>query len=253
VSIGLKGHPPPRGTGLGEALDRQPACNHPRVTQRWSWNQIGVATALIVTAVPWVLVAWTIGHPKPVSAPSTPVAGIVWGGLVFTSSDELRHWLNSRGTSYATWAQRHPLEAATLEQGSTTLPLPSAAPATTPATTVAPATAPVTTAEAEATTPAGTTVAEAPAAPSVTATTPGQPVAAPSTAAHGGGLSSRTVLEILGLVAAALFLVLAATPGWAVSYVLPGLADMSVELRMSALAAALSLLVGVMVAIVFGG
>ena len=65
-------------------------------------------------ALAWGLVGRTLSQAKPVAAASS-AHSIAWGDRVFVDAAAMRHWLRSRGASYATWASFHPRDLAILE------------------------------------------------------------------------------------------------------------------------------------------
>ena len=68
-----------------------------------------VAEGLALAAVTG---AFTVGAPTSAAARAD---AIVWANRVFSSRAALAAWLSVRGTTYESWARRHPGEAATLE------------------------------------------------------------------------------------------------------------------------------------------
>src|SRR5436190_23760180 len=58
---------------------------------------LGALAALMVALVVWFAVFQPLGRP-----------GLVWGGNVYTSKNEFRMYLRSRGLSYSRWLQRNP-------------------------------------------------------------------------------------------------------------------------------------------------
>src|SRR5581483_4906284 len=73
-----------------------------------------VAGGLVLAAVPAAFAARV-----PASAAARADA-IVWANRVFSSREALASWLSVRGTTYASWARRHPADAAILEHLSVT-------------------------------------------------------------------------------------------------------------------------------------
>jgi hypothetical protein len=53
-----------------------------------------------------------VGAPDPVTAQATD---LVWSDRVFATRADFAAWLNSRGTSYELWSERHPSAARRLE------------------------------------------------------------------------------------------------------------------------------------------
>jgi hypothetical protein len=169
-----------------------------------------IVVALLLAAVPWVVVAWKLEHAKPVAAPSVQPSAIVWADRVFTSSHALKVWLRDHGVSYNAWVAAHPRSAAIID--------PKAA-AALPTSTVA---------------------------------TP--PAAAPTPAAGSGSWSFPTgaLLDVLGLLLAGGLLAIAVVPGRVFMLVRPNHPEPSPELRVSAFAAALSVVAGVFVGRIIG-
>src|ERR1043165_7137941 len=94
-----------------------------------------IGVALLLAAVPWIVVAWKLEHAKPVAAPSVQPSAIVWADRVFTSSHALRVGLRAHGVSYTAEAAPPPRSAATIAPKpaaalptSTVAPPPAAAP-----------------------------------------------------------------------------------------------------------------------------
>lgn len=79
---------------------------------------LGTVVVLIAGAgVLWLHVARTLTEAKPVNVAGPPPSAIVWGDRVFSSSNQLRDWLDSRGMSYRGWAQRHPAAVRIVDPG----------------------------------------------------------------------------------------------------------------------------------------
>jgi hypothetical protein len=74
-----------------------------------------VAIGLVAAGVIWARVAQTISDAKPVVVATTPPSAIVWADRVFTSPEALKHWLWSRGATYAEWKRRYPAAASVIE------------------------------------------------------------------------------------------------------------------------------------------
>lgn len=79
---------------------------------------LGTVVVLIAGAgVLWLHVARTLTEAKPVKVAGPPPSAIVWGDRVFSTSNQLRAWLDSRGMSYRGWAQRHPAAVRIVDPG----------------------------------------------------------------------------------------------------------------------------------------
>jgi hypothetical protein len=142
-----------------------------------------LAVALIAV---WARVVQTLVQPTEHDAPVGQVSGIVWGGRVFTTSEQLRVFLESRGLSYARWVKAHPYA------------FTGRTPATTPATVAA----------AERTRrPATTGTVASTTASSATSSTNASVRAAPRVE---GSLGTQRLVTLL-LITAALALALVAT------------------------------------------
>jgi hypothetical protein len=180
---------------------------------------------LLVAALPWLLVARTMGNARPVGSHTAPNA-IVWADRVFGSERELATWLRSRGGSYRDWAANHPGLYRILAHK-------PAAPATT---------TPVTTTRATATTAGAPTHAS--------------PARIPS--ARGVAAFVKSIVWLLAkvgaIVLALALLVFALGPDPVVARLSPrsGLAFATVELRIAAAAAAISLATGIFAAYLLG-
>ena len=80
-------------------------------------------------AIVVALAALAFAMPGSATARTSPgVEGVHWGGVHFTSKEQLSKWLAAHGVRYADWARRHPL-------GRYLMTHPPAAPLTTPADT----------------------------------------------------------------------------------------------------------------------
>jgi hypothetical protein len=75
-----------------------------------------VAGGLVLAVVPTAFAA-----RAPASA-AAPADAIVWANRVFSSRAALASWLSARGTTYESWARRHPADAAILERRQVTTP-----------------------------------------------------------------------------------------------------------------------------------
>lgn len=88
-------------------------------TTQWARLWLLIATivvGLMVAGIAWYRVAHALSTARPVKVPTIhPVSGVVWGDRVFETKGALAAWLRSRGTSYSTWAVRHPALARVLE------------------------------------------------------------------------------------------------------------------------------------------
>lgn len=83
---------------------------------RLALTVVVMLAGLLTATVVWLRVAHTLSRAHPVTVPTIhPVSGVVWANRVFSSQHSLEVWLRSHGTSYATWAGRHPRLAAVLE------------------------------------------------------------------------------------------------------------------------------------------
>jgi hypothetical protein len=73
-----------------------------------------VVVALVAPAVlAAALAIWSasvVGSTPP--EPPLSRSTVLWADRLFTDADDLAAWLNSRGASYRTWAERHPRAAA---------------------------------------------------------------------------------------------------------------------------------------------
>jgi len=64
---------------------------------------------LALAGIAWYRVAHTLTTARPVKVPTIhPVSGIIWGGRVFSSRQQMANWLHDRGASYARWEERNP-------------------------------------------------------------------------------------------------------------------------------------------------
>ena len=171
--------------------------------------------ALVAAVAPWLFVIRTIERAQPVTSLDVRATAVVWADRVFASPSELGTWLRSRGASYDDWAAAHPADAAALERRP------------------APATAAATTAPSFQPPPAAKE----------------RPAAAPRGA--GGGHPLRAVVDVLVLLLVAGLAVLAAAPRRLLALVRPEWVP-SVEVRVSALAVALSIGTGALVAAALG-
>jgi hypothetical protein len=75
---------------------------------------VGLAAVALVAA-PWVVVARTLTHAKPVHVAGSRPSAIVWGDRVFSSRAQLAGWLTARGGSYRHWSALHPVARSTVE------------------------------------------------------------------------------------------------------------------------------------------
>ena len=176
-------------------------------------RRVGITAAVIISVLPWLVVAWTLADAEP-SQPAQQPDSIVWAGRVFTSPEELGRWLRSRGASYDTWLLAHPRSGAILD--------------------------PAGVQQALAATAAGV------AAPAGRSTEPAASASAP------GGGTFGLAIEICGLLVAASLLALAAAPARLLALIRPEWAEVSMELRVAALGVAVSVGTGVLVGRVVG-
>jgi hypothetical protein len=185
-----------------------------------------VAILLIVTALPWVVAARTIRNAEPGQARAAPNA-IVWADRVFDSRRSFAAWLRSRGGSYAGWAAAHPSLYRVLAHQ----PLAT--------TTAATKTAATKTTERESKVPAHRSVEAAPSSADVAGFVYGAL-----------GLLAR----ISAIMVALVLLTFALGPDVLVTRVSPrsGATVASVEVRIAAAAAAISLGTGVFAAHLLG-
>jgi hypothetical protein len=69
-----------------------------------------VAALILPAAIVLAIAAFEtrVFYPLPANGPTR---GIVWDGRTFVTKTDFGRWLRSRGSSYAIWARRHPVQA----------------------------------------------------------------------------------------------------------------------------------------------
>jgi hypothetical protein len=71
-------------------------------------NPLVLLAAAAVLALPWYFVGRTLNDARPAAVSAVAASAIVWGDLVFTAPQPMRHWLHVHGVAYSVWAGRHP-------------------------------------------------------------------------------------------------------------------------------------------------
>ena len=82
-----------------------------RARRTWLNRALTVFVAVVLAAglaVVWVRVVQTLTEPSNGPKAIGQPGALVWDGRVFTSSEQLKAYLTSRGLSYSRWAARHP-------------------------------------------------------------------------------------------------------------------------------------------------
>jgi hypothetical protein len=212
--------------------------------------------ALLAAVAPWFFVVRTLQRAEPVKIPTRPQKSLVWGDRVFSSQTAMRRWLRSRGASYDVWLAAHPTGAAVLAHKPPTAAAPpkarvqSAAAKSistlqqSPTVAFPPKGRPRTSAAKSSSRPRHQQAPRAAAAPT------GRTLTAAANSRSRHLLWELAVFLLAGL--AALLLAFATVPQRVLALVRPHWANLSVDIRIVAFAAAFSIGVGALVARVGG-
>lgn len=170
-----------------------------------------VAAAIVLCAVPWIVVGVKLHGAKPIALPAAQPTSVVWADRVFSSAHDLKAWLTAHGASYDAWVAAHPNLAAILEPTSVRRRHQAGG----------------TAGGVNETASAGR--------------------AAPRKSSGWRGTVEAILIDGLGLLISLTLLAFAVAPGRALALVRPGWENLSVEVRVSAFAGAVSVGAGVFV------